>query len=103
MQKQLIVFAMSVALAGATGGAEPVTLGGLDGWVGAVAFTPDGRKLAVGTSAGDVSIWDVALAKKFESFPGLKTVTALAFTPDGTTLVRGQHSPVLAVVRLNRD
>ena len=103
MQNQVFILAIFVPLAGAARGDDPVTLTGLNGWVGAVAFTPDGRKLAVGTGDGGVSIWDLKRGTKVDATPGLRAVSALAFTPDGTTLIRGAHSPVLAIMRLNRD
>src|SRR5258708_5387247 len=102
MRRYAVLLGVAV-LAAAARGDEPMTLKGFDGWVGAVAFTPDGHKLAVGTGDGTVSIWDVAAPKKVESAPGLRAVAALAFIPDGTTLLRGQQSPVLGVMRLNRD
>jgi WD40 repeat protein len=56
----------------------------------AVAFSPDGRLLAVGTLTGGVRLWDVfdisVLARR-DSHHG--AVTALAFSPDGKYLVSG--------------
>lgn len=102
MRACAVIFGVALLASGGRGD-EPVTLRGFDGWVGAVAFTPDGRQLAVGTSDGAATLWDPASGKKLDSWPGLKTVTALAFTPDGASLVRGQHSPVVVMARLDRD
>jgi len=65
----------------------------------AIAFSPDGKILAVGSlgvdhltfkSYGEVSLWDVANRKKIMSFKGqMDGVHSLAFSPDGTTLAVG--------------
>jgi WD40 repeat protein len=49
-----------------------------------LAYSPDGRRLAV--ASGDrkeVSIWDVATAKEISKFPGNATALCVAFNPDG--------------------
>src|SRR5260221_4876254 len=82
-----IIFGFAVLAASARGD-EPVILKGFDGWVGAIAFTPDGRKLAVGTSDGVVSLWDGKETRKVFAVPELKVaISALAFSPGGTTLL----------------
>ena len=103
MRNHLIIFGIMFLLATGVGADEPITLKDFGGWVGAVAFSPDSHKLAVGVSDGGVSIWDANRGQKVDATPGLRAVAALAFTADGATLVRGCHSPVMAMTYLNRD
>jgi WD40 repeat protein len=73
---------------------DPVTLSKFGGWVGALAFAPDGR-LVVGTGDGHVAVWDV---KKREPVSDVRchddAVAALAFSPDGMLLASGGHDKV---------
>ena len=59
----------------------------------AVAFSPDGRLLAVGTEHGTVSVFDAATGQALRSLPlngqQRSIVGALAFSPDGRWLAAG--------------
>jgi dipeptidyl aminopeptidase/acylaminoacyl peptidase len=56
-----------------------------------IAFSPDGRLLAMGTNSGRVHLFDLAtgsLLRTFEKFNGGKWgVSTVLFSPDGTTLI----------------
>jgi WD40 repeat protein len=70
------------------------------GAVTAVAFAPDGRRVAVGfgvsegNAAGEavVALYDAATRQELAQLPGhTGAVTALAFAPDGRTLASSSH------------
>ena len=63
-------------------------LRGYERWVWAVAFSPDGRRLASGDSEGTICLWEAQTGKQLRRFTGHEGyVTSLVFAPDGKTLV----------------
>jgi hypothetical protein len=65
-------------------------LGGHTDEVFAVAFHPDGTRLATGGRDGAVWLWDLERDEEVARLPGHITyVWSLAFSPDGTTLASG--------------
>ena len=55
--------------------------------VTSVAFSPDGRTLASGSSDNTIKLWEVATGRELRTFSGhLRFVTAVVFTDDGRTL-----------------
>jgi RNA polymerase sigma factor (sigma-70 family) len=80
-------------------GNEKVKFACLDGFAGALAFSPDGKVLAVGANntnasgASRVRLWDTASGKELNSHTGHKeTVGAVAFSPDGKLVASGSGS-----------
>jgi WD40 repeat protein len=72
---------------------EPiVTFEKLHGYVHAVAFAPDGKTLATGSSDGVVKLWDVATGKERRTLRGHRgNICSVAFAPDGRTLATGSY------------
>ena len=58
--------------------------------VWSVAFSPDGTRLASGSSGGGVRLWDVASGEPTATLEGhTEPVWSVAFSPDGTRLASG--------------
>ena len=56
----------------------------------AIAFSPDGERLASGSGAGDgVQLWDLATLKEVPLTPNWGYIHAVAFSPDGTLVASG--------------
>ncbi|WP_405467735.1 hypothetical protein [Streptomyces canus] len=75
-----------------------------DQQVTALAFSPDGARLAAGDSTGHVTLWDGDLRHRMGLLTGTsdtasvgepEAVGALAFSPDGGTLAVGGHNGTL--------
>src|SRR5262249_11823657 len=67
-------------------------------WVDAVAFAPDGRRLATGGDDGAVVLWEVGRGAERElpSDPA-RAVLCLAFAPDGATLAAGHRDATVGL------
>lgn len=68
-------------------------------WLGAVAFSPDGKRIVAGGDDSVVRIWDVATEKMLAEFPAC--VTAV-FTADGKRLITGSKDHAVQVWDLGK-
>jgi WD40 repeat protein/tetratricopeptide (TPR) repeat protein len=69
--------------------------------VGGVAFSPDGKTLAVASLGGTVQLWEVATGELQETLKGHSSaVTAVAFSPDGRTLASGSNDQTVRLWNL---
>jgi len=71
-------------------GQRPATMKATGGTVESLAFSPDGKTLAIGAAgngaAGTVQLWDVATRELITTVVTTGAVSSLAFSPDGETL-----------------
>lgn len=64
-----------------------LALTGHRGWVCSVAFSPDNRHLASGSSDYSIKLWDVKTGQCLKTFQGHRRwIGSVAFSPDGLTL-----------------
>src|SRR5262249_25473358 len=63
-----------------------------------VAYSPDGRRLAVVSGRQGVSLWDIATAQATSTLPGHnESLLCLGFSPDGRHIAAAGHDFVVRV------
>ena len=63
-----------------------------------VAWTPDGRRLAVASDDGDVTIWDATTGRELARLRAhARGATAVAWNPDGTRLASGGEDALIRI------
>lgn len=89
---QRAVVVLAVLARGVAWAEEPRTLRGHDGWISAVAVSPDGQRLFSGGDDGALMQWRLQTAEligTMRTFP--EGVTALACQKDGEQIAVGLH------------
>jgi WD40 repeat protein len=68
------------------------TLAGHSGWVHAVAFSPDGKRIASGSTDQTIKLWDATTGNLQKTLAGRSSwVDAVAFSPDGKRIASGSY------------
>jgi WD40 repeat protein len=76
----------------ATGRRRSLTPLPAQGWITALAFTPDGRRLLGSSFEGALRIWDLTSGAIVQTFAGQTDGASLAMTPDGRTVFTGAET-----------
>lgn len=90
MSRSVIPIVVCILTARVALAQEPLVLKGHAGWIGAVAFSPDGLTLATGSADNTIKLWQAEAGKELATLKGHGDyVVSLAFSPDGRTLASG--------------
>jgi WD40 repeat protein len=91
-----LLLLMAGGITGQASGREPLTLKGHTGWVGAVAFAPNGKTLASASADGTIKWWDPVKGELLQTWKGPgEPLCALAFSPDGKTVASGGYDRIV--------
>jgi WD40 repeat protein len=76
----------------------------LNGWIGGLAFTPDGKQLVAGVADNTAVLIDVATGETARVYKGHQDyVIGVAISPDGKLLATGSYDHTAAVWGLDGD
>lgn len=94
--RSLVLPALLLLSASSAQAQEPRILPKQSGWVGAVAFAPNSRTLAIGTGDGGVALWDATTGKMLRKLNSHKhAVAALAWLLDHAMLISSGHDHIV--------
>ena len=57
-----------------------------------IAFSPDGKRVAAGSLAGEIAIWDVARRSLVRTIHYKDAIVPIRFSPDGRTIATGDST-----------
>jgi geranylgeranyl transferase type-2 subunit beta len=70
----------------------------LPGWVSSITFSPDGKRIAVGSAEKCARVFDAASGRLLVALPGHDDyVTSVSFHPDGKLLATGSYDHTAAI------
>jgi len=80
------------------------TVAGSDG-VTALAWSPNGRRLVLGDSAGNIQIWDVFAKTYIKDYPGhIKGgITSVSWSSDNTSIVSASYDGKVRIWEVEKD
>src|SRR5207249_939658 len=79
-------------------GQEMLTLKGHTNYVSAVAFSPDGKRLATASNDGVVKVWEAQTGQELLNLKGhTNRINGLAFSPDGKHLTSASRDQTVKV------
>ena len=71
-------------------------LAGHERWISSIAFSPDGKTIASGSSDDTIKLWDVATGSLKDTLEGhTASVRSVAFSPDGKTIASGSSDDTI--------
>jgi WD40 repeat protein len=83
--------------------AVKAAIGVLNPRVNSVAFSPDGARLATGSSTSQARVWDAASGRQLLEIRHDDNVTSVAFSPDGTRLATGSSDKTVRIWRVTES
>ncbi|WP_228369600.1 NB-ARC domain-containing protein [Methanothrix harundinacea] len=81
-------------------GEELRTLKGHSDWVNAVVVTPDGQKTVSASDDQTLKVWDLGKGEVIATFTADGPILCCAIAPDGATIVAGESSGRIHLLRL---
>ena len=92
--RHLLAAALALTFSAPARAADPVVIRGHKDRINVVAFTPDNKTVATGSTDKTVRVWDAKTGKELLSLEAhTGAVTGLAFSFDGKKLVTGGYGP----------
>jgi WD40 repeat protein/lipoprotein NlpI/alkylated DNA nucleotide flippase Atl1 len=91
----------SIRLWETTAGGIVTSLSGLHGEISAITISPDGEKIAAGSSEGEVLVWNSSGELIAELISGNSAISALAFQKEGMRLIAGTRDNAIWIWDVN--
>src|SRR5205823_8341995 len=76
---------------------EVLTLGKHPKWVNSVAYSPDGKRLASGSTDGTIKVWEADTGQETLAFHHPDVIMKVAFSPDRRLLAAAASNRIVKV------